>query len=77
MYPSLGRQAARTALAAAIVLSVVSLSGRAHPAAAQAAVHKGAVHTVAVPDGTAPGRGVLAARSTEAFSMLRAPGRRG
>ncbi|WP_432167143.1 FG-GAP-like repeat-containing protein [Streptomyces sp. bgisy031] len=69
-YPSLGRQTARTALAATVVLSVVSLSGRSQPAAAQATVHKGAVHTVAVPDGTGPGRRVLAARSTEAFSML-------
>ncbi|MFB7996365.1 FG-GAP-like repeat-containing protein [Streptomyces sp. NPDC056002] len=69
-YPSLGRQAARTALAAAVVLSVLSLSGRSQPAAAQATVHKGAVHAVAVPDGTGPGRRVLAARSTEAFSML-------
>ncbi|MET7516151.1 N-acetylmuramoyl-L-alanine amidase [Streptomyces sp. NPDC005480] len=70
MYPSPGRQAARTALAAAVVLSVVSLSGRSQPAAAHATVHKGAVHTVAVPDGTDPGRGVLTARSTEPFSML-------
>ncbi|MFG2658050.1 FG-GAP-like repeat-containing protein [Streptomyces sp. NPDC048425] len=63
----LGRQAARTALAAAVVLSVISLSGRAQPAAARATVHKGAVHTIAVPDGA---QRVLGARSTEPFSML-------
>ncbi|MCX5083630.1 MULTISPECIES: hypothetical protein [unclassified Streptomyces] len=63
----LGRQAARTALAAAVVLSVISLSGRAQPAAARPTVHKGAVHTIAVPDGA---RRVIGARSTEPFSML-------
>ncbi|WP_432180013.1 FG-GAP-like repeat-containing protein [Streptomyces sp. NBC_00063] len=63
----LGRQAARTALAAAVVLSVISLSGRAQPAAARATVHKGAVHTITIPDGA---RRALGARSTEPFSML-------
>ncbi|MGW6143471.1 FG-GAP-like repeat-containing protein [Streptomyces sp. NPDC055140] len=62
----LGRQAARTALAAAVVLSVISLSGRAQTAAARATVHKGAVHTITVPDGA---QRVLGARSTEPFSL--------
>ena len=70
MYTSIGRQAARTALAAAVVLSVISLSGASQTVAARATVHKGAVHTVAVPEGTEPGKRVLAARSTEPFSML-------
>ncbi|RVU18276.1 hypothetical protein EOT10_32380 [Streptomyces antnestii] len=70
MYTNIGRQAARTALATAVVLSVVSLSGQTQTVAAKATVHKGAVRTVAVPEGSDPGKRVLAARSAEPFSML-------
>jgi hypothetical protein len=75
-YTDSGRQAVRTALAAAVVLSVISLSGLHGPAepsvqaAAASTVHKGAVHTVVVPAGADPKQRALAARSTEPFSML-------
>ncbi|MFI6880149.1 FG-GAP-like repeat-containing protein [Streptomyces sp. NPDC050400] len=65
------RAATRTALAAAVVLSCVALSGQQNPqlAGATRPVRTGVVHTVAVP-GSDPARRVLAARATEPFRMV-------
>jgi hypothetical protein len=68
------RTAVRTALASALVATAVGLAAPAqHAPAATPTAHTGpagVLHTVAVPTGADPAERALAARATEAFSMV-------
>nr|WTB34319.1 peptidoglycan recognition protein [Streptomyces sp. NBC_00830] len=64
------RTAARAAVAAAVVLAALGLTAPAQSAQAAHTGPTGTLHTVAVPAGTDPAQRALAARATEAFSMV-------